>query len=610
MVLAFFIAKKVRNYYLRVSLMPPLGPLLEFPMNNTMGVGDIDMSMESDNCNEKNHLQRALAFVQRQRFAQLQFQQDQGKQRTAELDMELPQTIPGIKALKWETKRLEVFQEAMTVTTKKNVWWFPWKDIPLREEKKTIPHNCVTRMTVYRAGAYAAYAVPHFIFAAITIFALIITLAGGGGDDTERRLAAAGPEWENALEPAYAAQPCLSLNLGLGENASCILPNFENWPGPPAVATGVALRRLSEAGARRLNEGCECREAGGSGTSGSGASSESSEEDECAAGDDGDSHDNHQHNHQHNNNHNNQQTNRGSSDGVAVILESIFWFLFFIANGTFYLLDLVYKVNRVTITYSASLSETFRITTSDLLRFEQVFVQVAGRANGAASQEAETRSKGYPQNNMLCHAEVSKDSGPCPCEVLSSFCLGLIPCTGCLGTVVAWVCCFDAALWKCLSLCCLCSRERFTISSHRFFTDSEQSWLSMVNCGGVSNTFFFNSVSRMSGQYAWDCPCCCTGCPTNFCNRPSLIMPGLCPCCPRSILSVENVWQMQGQVATASWCPCLGGSAKSRPFEIGVHQDTWKDVLQDGSPISTSFTHRCNHNYLLVGEPYQVTGKN
>jgi len=258
----------------------------------------------------------------------------------------------------------------------------------------------------------------------------------------------------------------------------------------------------------------------------------------------------------------------GNENFVGALIWLIFGALCFL-RALWYLMDIIYKIHSVKLTYANVIQETFRLTTSDLAKFEDSYVTLVGRVCGSGSQAPESVAKTFPKNRWCCYSEILKDV------------------TSNSNIFVNLLCCCVGRIWNCPAAACVCSDEAFAITTYRFQLTFTQKWLGCMTCGSIQNTFFYNSITRMSGSHGWRFPACCRCCCHNTCLA-------CFPCLPRSMFGMEQVW--------------------GEYFEAGLHSDVWEDIFEIGGKASSKFCHSACHNYspigeaVLVGAPSQAGG--
>jgi len=226
----------------------------------------------------------------------------------------------------------------------------------------------------------------------------------------------------------------------------------------------------------------------------------------------------------------------------------------------YYLMDIIYKINNVKLTYLRCIEEMFRITTSDLAKFETAFVEQVGRINGSGSNTSEVAAKTFPKNTWCCYSELLKDTRAG---------IGLL----------SMLCCCFTRIWNCPASGCVCSEEQFAITTYRFQLTFTQKFLSCMTCGSIQNTFFYNSVTQIYGNHGWSFPACCKCCCSNTCTS-------CFPCLPKSMFGMESMW--------------------NDAFEAGLRHNVWEDIFDIAGKVAGNFSHAGNHNYSPVGEAVMV----
>jgi len=426
-VLALVIIKFVRTYHLRFGMQPPLGPFHEYTMKNQLGVGD-DVSLDitvPGGQTEGNDLSCAVEFFHKK---VLNHHHPQADHKAAPVSQfHLSQTLPGMNCCSYKDIKIDVYSHHTVFTTEKKVWWLPCCGLPLSVERRTVMHQSMTAMRVYRAGARSVFSVSWLILMALLIFILLSVL---------------------------------------GE------------PKPP----------------------------------------------------------------------------------LGVVFALLIMILLCFMCAMYYLMDIIYKINNVKLTYLHCIEEMFRITTSDLQKFESAFVEQVGRVNGSGSSTAEVTAKTFPKNRWCCYSELLKDS------------------RAGVG-VMSMLCCCFASIWNCPASGCVCSDEQFAITTYRFQLTFTQKWLSCMTCGSIQNTFFYNSVTQMYGSHGWSFPACCRCCCQNTCTS-------CFPCLPVSMFGMQALWKDS--------------------FEAGLRSDVWEEIFEIAGTVAGKFCHSGNHNYSPVGEAVLV----
>jgi len=427
--LAIFILKCVRSFHLRFGMQPPLGPFHEFSMCNQLGVTDdlqFDIFSPSASANG-NDLSCATAFMNTHVMKHHAPTVD--LKEAPKLKLNLSQTIPGLSCFAYKNVVIEVFERHSNFITEKKVWWLPCCGLPLSVEKRTVLHESITSMRVYRAGARSIYAVSWLIATAVNML--------------------------------------LAITAGLG----------------------------------------------------------------------------------------------GEEPNIGVFLVFFIAALLCFACAAYYLMDIIYKIHNVKLTYAHVISEMFRVTNGPLQEFEDIFVPLVGRVCGSGSQKTEEVAKTFPKNRWCCYSEILKDNS-----------------AGSMG-LIGYLCCCVGMCWNCPASTCVCSDENFAITTYRFHLTFTQKWLGCMTCGSIQNTFFYNAVTGMEGHHGWKFPACCKCCCQNTCLK-------LCPCLPRSMFGIEQLW--------------------GDTFEAGLRSDTWEDIFEIAGTVSAKFSHSRCHNYSPIGEAVLV----